>query len=229
LSKAEFWTTANDAIVKPLHLFNHLSAMPTQYDSLDSMDFGRVFTTGDCTIYGMLEVENYMETTAIAEAVVENLESGLLANDFNLKETRFGGFIVTGNPDVLQELPAQNIHYASHMISEACDSPSLVSGVYEVPSDDNIVRVYTLFSGLGLPSARVEALQKDAGERMAILREKEKTRADKMNIEYGSGVDTKSKVQEIHRIISQKKSGFGKLTGNASNKVTKMVKDRRKR
>lgn len=232
LSKADFWNTANNAIVEPLHLFNHLSAMPTQYDSLDSMDFGRIFTTGDCTIYGMLEVEDYMETTAIAEAVVENLEAGLLTNDFNLKETRFGGFIVTGSPEVLRELPAMNIHYASHMISEACDSPSLVSGVYEVPTKDNIVRVYTLFSGLGLPSARIEALQKDAGERMAVLREKEKSRADKMNIEYGSGVDTKSKAQEVHRMIQQKKSGFGKLTGNASKKVsgsTKVIKDRRKR
>ena len=75
LSKADFWTTANKAIVEPLHLFNHLSAMPTQYDSLDSMDFGRVFTTGDCTVYGMLEVSDYMETTAIAEAVIENLEA----------------------------------------------------------------------------------------------------------------------------------------------------------
>jgi cell division GTPase FtsZ len=230
LSKAEFWTTANNAIVEPLHLFNHLSAMPTLYDSLDSMDFGRVFTTGDCTIYGMLEVEDYMETTAIAEAIVENLEAGLLANDFNLKETRFGGFIVTGNPEVLKTLPAMNIHYASHMISEACDSPSLVSGVYERPIEEDVVRVYTMFSGLGLPTARVEALQKEAGERMAILREKEKTRADRMNIDYGAGVDTKSKSQEVHRMIQQKKSGFGKLTGNASKKVTgKIVKDRRKR
>ena len=225
LSKAEFWTVANNAIVEPLHLFNHLSAMPTPYDSLDSMDFGRVFTTGDCTIYGMLEVEDYMETTAIAEAIVNNLEAGLLANNFNLKETRFGGFIVTGNSEVLKKLPAMNIHYASHMISEACDSPSLVSGVYEMPMPEDVVRVYTLFSGLGLPTARIEALQKEAGEKMAILREKEKNRADQMSIEYGSGVDTKSKAQEVHRIIQQKKSGFGKLTGNAS----KQVKDRRKR
>jgi len=93
LSKGEFWKTANNAIVEPLHLFNHLSAMPTPHDSLDSMDYARLFTAGDCTIYGQLEVTNYMETTAIAEAIIENLESGLLASDFNLKESRF-------NPDL---------------------------------------------------------------------------------------------------------------------------------
>jgi cell division GTPase FtsZ len=225
LSKAEFWGTANNAIVEPLHLFNYLSAQPTKYDSLDSMDFGRVFTTGDCTTYGMLEVENYMDTTAIAEAIVENLEGGLLANDFNLKETRFGGFIITGNPDVLAKLPAVNVNYASHMISEACDSPSLVNGVYEQPITKDVVRVYTLFSGLGLPSARVEGLKTEAAQRMAVLKEKEASRADKMAVDYGAGTDSQSKAQEVHRIIQQKKSGFGKLTSNAG----RQVKDRRKR
>lgn len=225
LSKAEFWGTANNAIVEPLHLFNYLSAQPTKYDSLDSMDFGRVFTTGDCTIYGMLEVEDYMETTSIAEAVVENLESGLLASDFNLKETRFGGFIITGNPEVLAKLPAININYASHMISEACDSPSLVNGVYEQNIEKDVVRVYTLFSGLGLPSARIDGLKEEAGQKMAVLKEKEQSRADRMAVEYGAGTDSQSKAQEVHRIIQQKKSGFGKLTSNAGKKV----KDRRKR
>jgi len=225
LSKAEFWTTANAAIVEPLHLFNHLSAMPTQYDSLDSMDFGRIFTTGDCTIYGMLEVEDYMETTSIAEAVIENLEAGLLASDFNLKETRFGGYIVTANAETLRKLPAVNIDYANHVISEACDSPSLVRGVYEMEMEEDVVRVYTLFSGLGLPSARIDSLKTQATQQMAVIREKEKTRADRMNVDYGPGNEVEAKAQEVHRIIQQKKSGFGKLTQNAGKRII----DRRKR
>jgi cell division GTPase FtsZ len=226
LSKAEFWSTANNAIVEPLHLFNYLSAQPTKYDSLDSMDFGRIFTTGDCTIYGTLEVEEYMEPTSIAEAIVENLESGLLANDFDLKETRFGGFIVVGNSEVLSKLPAVNINYASHMISDACDSPSLVSGIYEMPIDKDVIIVYTLFSGLGLPAARVENLKEEASKRMAVLRKKEDSRADRMVVEYGPGNETQTQAQEVHRMIKQKKSNFGKLTSNAGKKL---VKDRRKR
>lgn len=225
LSKAEFWTTANNAIVEPLHLFNHLSAMPTQYDSLDSMDFGRVFTTGDCSIFGMLEVQDYMETTAIAEAVIENLEAGLLASDFNLKETRFGGYIVTASAGTLKRLPAVNIDYANHVISEACDSPSLVRGVYEMDMPDDIVRVYTMFSGLGLPSARIDSLKQQASKQMEVIREKEKTRADRMNVDYGPGNEVQAKSQEVHRMIQQKKSGFGKLTQNAGKRII----DRRKR
>ena len=225
LSKAEFWDVANNAIVEPLHIFNYLSAQPTKYDSLDSMDFGRVLTVGDCTIYGMIEVSNYMDTTAIAEAVVENLEGGLLANDFNLKETRFGGFIVTGNEKVLSQLPAMNINYASHMISEICNSPSLVSGVYEMPLEEDVVRVYTMFSGLGLPSARIESLKKEADEKMSLLKDKEKSRSDRMSVDYGAGTDTQTKVQEVHRMIQQKKSGFGQLTKVAEKNIV----DRRKR
>lgn len=225
LSKADFWSTANRAIVEPLHLFNSLSATATKHDSLDSMDFGRIFTCGDCTIYGMLEVSGYVETTAIAEAVIENLERGLLASDFNLKETRFGGFIVTGNAAALAKLPAVNINYASHMISEACNSPQLVWGVYEIDIPEDVVRVYTMFSGLGLPAARIDGLQKAASEQMAIAKEKEKTRAEKMSIDYGATTETEGKVQEVHRLIAQKKTGFGKLTANAGKKVI----DHRKR
>jgi hypothetical protein len=191
--------------------------MATPYDSLDSMDFGRLITSGDCTVYGMIEVEDYMETTSIAEAVIENLEAGLLASDFNLKETRLGGFIVVGNKEVMSKLPAVNISYASHMISSICNSPQLVSGVYEVADQDNTIKVFTMFSGLGLPTVRVNNLQREAEEQMAIAKEKENTRSEKMSIDYGTTTETKA--QEVHKIITQKKSGFGKLTTNANKKI----------
>ncbi len=221
LSKAEFWDTANMAIVEPLHLFNHLSSMATPYDSLDPMDFSRLFTASDCTVYGMIEVKNYMETTAIAESIINNLESGLLASDFNLKETRFAGFIVTASEEILRKLPSVNINYASHMISEACNSPQLVKGVYPVDNKVDAVRVYTMFSGLGLPTPRIDALKKEAAAQMNVNAEKEKNRADKMTIEYGVGNETQSKAQEIHRMIKQKKSGFGQLTSNANTVIDK--------
>ncbi len=226
MSKAEFWPTANNAIVEPLHLFNHLSATATPYDSLDSMDFGRIFTAGDCTIFGTIEVENYMETTAIAEAVMDNLEDSLLASDFDLKEARFGGFIVTGNAEILRSLPAENIHYAQHMISEACDYAQLFKGVYELPVKKDVVKIYTMFSGLGLPAARIDALKEEAKQQMERISEKEKSRASHMIIDYGEGNETKQQAKEIRRKITQKKSGFGKLTNNANR--TKVI-DRRKR
>jgi len=225
LSKADFWPTANKAMVEPLHLFNNLSATPTKYDSLDSMDFGRILTAGDCTIFGMMEVENYLEETAIAEAVINNLEESLLASDFSLKETRFGGFIITGNEKALKNLPAVNINYASHMIGEVCESAQLVSGVYESPTEEDKIKVYTMFSGLGLPATRINILKAQAKEQMDKIKIKEDGRVDKMTIDYEAN-QTQTKAQEIHKRIKQKNSAFGKLTTNAqSNKIV----DRRKR
>lgn len=228
LSKAEFWPVANRAIVEPLHLFNSLSAMATPYDSFDSMDFGRIFTAGDCLIYGMMEVSGFAETTAIAEAVMEQLDRSLLSSDFNLKEARFGGLLVVGSKAAMSSLPAENIHYAAHIIGEACDYAQLTRGVYEVPDiGDDTIRIYTMFSGLGLPATRVEMLKQEAEEQMKQIREKEKTRASRMSVDYGAGTDTAAKAQEIRRLIQQNKSSFGKLTTNA-NKRPDLI-DRRRR
>jgi cell division GTPase FtsZ len=226
LSKAKFWDVANNAIIEPLHLFNVLSKKPSKYDSLDSMDFSRIITSGDCSIYGTIDVENYMETTAIAEAIIENLESGLLADEFDLKDTRFGGFIIVGNENVLSNLPAANINYASVMINDICDSPSLVSGVYEMPIEEDIIRIYTMFGGLGLPTKRVENLKKEAQEKMDILKNKEQSRSNKMEIEYNNKTTTQTKAQDVYQKIKKNKSAFGQITNNYKNKV---VKDRRKR
>ena len=226
LSKADFWDVANSSIVEPLHLFNHLSSLPTKYDALDAMDFARGFTAGDCTIFGMIEVEDYLETTAIAEAVVENLEHSLLASDFDLTETRFCEYIVTGSPEALRKLPAANIHYATHMLSEQCDNPQMIHGVYEMEDmDTDCIRVYTLLSGLGLPRTRINSLQKDAEKKMSAIRDKERKRASNMNIDYGTGTETQDKAQEVHRLIKQKKSGFGQIASNAGKRIL----DKRKR
>jgi hypothetical protein len=77
-----------------------------------------------------------------------------------------------------------------------------------------------MFSGLGLPSARIKNLQTQATEQMLVMKEKEKACVDKMIVEYGSSGDTDNKAKEINRIIQQKKTGFGKLTANVNKKVT---------
>jgi hypothetical protein len=128
----------------------------------------------------------------------------------------------------MSSLPAENIHYASHMISEVCDYAQLTRGVYEIPDiGDESIRIYTMFSGLGLPAARIEMLKQEAEEQMKQIREKEKTRASRMSVDYGAGNETAAKTQEIRRLIHQNKSSFGKLTTNA-NKRPDLI-DRRRR
>lgn len=227
-NRADFWKATNEAIVKPLHLFNHLSSMPTKYDSLDPTDCVRVLTGGDCVIYGEIQVEDFEEETALAEAIINQLEDSMLASDFDLTEAKIGGFIVVGNPKCVERLPVSNISYALHMTSEKTDHAQILSGVYEmeeIPEEDGIL-IYTLFSGLGLPKNRVETLKVQAKAFSEIESRKEGKRAERMAVEFGED-ETHNQSKEIHRKIKQNKSAFNKITRQTN--VRNNIKDRRKR
>jgi len=225
MSMAQFWKTANTAIVEPIHLFNKLSANPSEHTSLDPMDFSRVFVgTGDCALYGMIEVEDYLEDEAVAEAMLTSLESGLLSADFNLGQTRSAGVIVTGSKKALEEVPAANLEYGFAMVSKICNEGTRVfRGVYEVPGHEDSLKIYTFFSGLGLPEERVKELKAEAERHMKALEGKESTRAETMNIDLGK-TQTVSAADALHKKITAKNSAMGKLTKNS-----KRVVDRRRR
>ena len=222
LSMADFWRYANNAIVEPLHLFNKLSANPSAYTSLDPMDFSRVFIgTGDCALYGMIEVEDFTEDEAIAEAMITNLENGLLAADFDLTQTRSAGLIVTGSKKALSEVPASNLEYGFAMVSKICSEGTRVfRGVYEVPGHEDTLKVYSFFSGLGLPDERVSELRAEAERHMAALQNKEDTRSTTMTIDMGK-TQTVSAADALHKKIKNKHSAMGKLTKNSKRIVDK--------
>lgn len=221
-SMAEFWKSANAAIVDPLHLFNKLSANPSAYTSLDPMDFSRLFIgTGDCALYGTVEVENYLEDEAIAEAMLTSVANGLLASDFDLGQTRSAGVIITGTKSALEKVPATNIEYGFAMVSKICNEGTRVfRGVYEVPGKDNVLKIYSFFSGLGLPEERVKELKAEAERHMETLKNKEANRATAMTIDVGKTA-TVSAADALHKKITQKHSAMGKLTNNSKRVIDK--------
>lgn len=222
LSMSQFWKTANTSIVEPLHLFNKLSANASAYTSLDPMDFSRVFVgTGDCSLYGMVEVPDYTDEEAIAHAIVTNLENGLLADGFDLKQTRAAGVIITGPKKALEAIPAANLEYAFAMVNKICNEGTRVyRGVYEVPAKDDVVRVYSFFSGLGLPEERVTELKAEAEKHMETLKIKEDSRATSMNIDIGK-TNVVSAADRVYNKIKSKNSAMGKLTKNSKRLVDK--------
>lgn len=223
-SMAEFWRVANNAIVEPLHLFNKLSSTPSEYTSLDPMDFTRIFVgTGDCALYGMIEVEDYLEEDALAEAVITNMENGLLASEFDLNQTRSAGIIITGSKELLEQIPATNIEYGFAMVNKLCSEGTQVfRGVYEVP-DQDVLRVYSLFSGLGLPEERIAELKLEAERHMTAFQNKEDGRATNMSIDVGK-TQAVSTTDALHKRIKSKKSAMGKIKKNS-----KRVLDKRRR
>jgi cell division GTPase FtsZ len=223
-SMAEFWKVANETIVEPLHLFNKLSSTPSEYGSLDPMDFTRIFVgTGDCTLYGMIEIEDFLEEEAIAEAVITNMENGLLASEFDLRQTRSAGVIITASREILQQIPATNIEYGFAMVNKLCNEGTQVfRGVYEIEGQDTL-KVYSLFSGLGLPEERVAELKAEAERHMAALKGKEDNRASNMTIDVGR-TKAVSAEDQLHKKIKNKKSAMGKIKRNS-----KRVVDRRRK
>ena len=221
ISQVDFYGTANKAIVDPIDVFNTLSSMPSSVKGLDPMEFGKLFTDGEgLTVYGELTVENFAEDTAIAEAVVNNLNGNLLAGGFDLKQSKYVGVIIAANKDVWAKIPSSSITYAMAMINDQCGTPKGVfKGIYTVENAEPVVKVYSMFAGLGLPDSRVAQLKKDAQEHMQTVKGKDDQR--NLNLQLDTGVnETVSAAQKVKDKIAAKSSAFGKLVGG--------VVDRRK-
>jgi len=221
VSQMEFFGVANKAIVEPIDIFNTLSSMPSSVKGLDPMEWGKLFTDGEgLTVYGELTVENFSEDTAIAEAVVSNLNGNLLAGGFDLKQSRYVGVIITANKETWAKIPSSSITYAMAMINDQCGTPKGVfKGIYTVESPDPVVKVYSMFSGLGLPESRVTQLKKEAHEHTAAVKNKDEARNLNLQLETGTN-ETVTAAQKVKEKMAQKASAFGKLVGG--------VVDRRK-
>lgn len=221
VGQMDFYQIANKAIVDPIDVFNTLSSMPSAVKGLDPMEFGKLFTDGEgLTVYGELTVDNFGEDTAIAEAVVNNLNGNLLAGGFDLKQSRYVGVIIAANKEVWAKIPSSSITYAMAMVNDQCGTPKGVfKGIYTIETPDPVVKVYSVFAGLGLPDSRVAQLKKDAQEHMQTVRGKDEQRNLSLQLETGTN-ETISAAQKIKEKIKEKNSAFGKLVGG--------VVDRRK-
>lgn len=217
LSQAAFFKTANRAVVEPLHMFNSVSVMPTNYEALDSMDFAKsLIEAGNCVVFGTNTVsrEQYEnDETALMESIISGLGKGLLASGFDLKEAQTVGILVTAPQAVLEEVPYSSIAYMFKYINDEFASAKSFKGVYAVPSDSDDITIRFIFSGMGLPKGRVESLKEEVKKHTEILDSKKKLTNMKVGL-------TKDKAgAEIDRNIAKikkKKSGIGKLLGGGS-------------
>jgi cell division GTPase FtsZ len=216
VSQIDFFNVANKAIVEPIDAFNTLSAMDSPVKPLDSMEFAKLFVDGEgLSVYGVLKVSNYQEEDAIAIAMIDNLNSNLLASGFDLKQTKYGGVIITANSKVWKSIPAAHMNYALALINEQCGDPEAVfKGIYV---NDNItedcVVIYSMFSGLSLPQSRIDQLKKETAT--FTTSHKDKNTQRNLSLDLNTGTDqTITKVQEIKNKIAQKTSAFGKLTSS---------------
>ena len=219
LSQAAFFKTANKAVVDPLHMFNTVSVTPTEYESLDSLDFTKsLLDSGNCSVFGTNTVpsEWYEEDeTALMEAVIEGLDGGLLASGFDLNEAQTVGILVTARQSVLEKISYTSISYMFKYISDEFGSTKSFKGVYAVPAENDDITIRFIFSGMGLPKERVASLKAEAAHHMNVLAKK------KTNTSMKVGLNKDKASSEIDRNINKlkkKKSAIGKLLGGGGKK-----------
>jgi len=213
VSQIDFYDVANKNIVEIIDVFNTLSAMPSPIKALDSMEWSKLLLDGDgCSVYGELTVKDYKEDTAIAEAVINNLDSNLLAEGFDLKQSKYVGFIVAANKNTWSKIPSTNINYASAMIDDICGSPkNIFKASYVVDSmKDDIVQIYSFFTGLNLPTTRLDHLKQEIQKNKQLASSKDENRVSNMQLNTGTH-DTVSAAQKVRDRIAQKSSALGKL------------------
>jgi cell division GTPase FtsZ len=222
VAQMDFYGVANKAIVEPIDIFNTLSSMPSSVKGLDPMEWGKLFTDGEgLTVYGELVVDNFAEDTAIAEAVVSNLNGNLLAGGFDLKQSKYVGVIIAANKEVWAKIPSSSITYAMAMINDQCGTPKGVyKGIYTIETPDPVVKVYSMFSGLGLPTSRVDQLKKEAQAHTQAVKGKDEARNLNLQLDTGTN-ETVSAAQKVKDKMAAKPSAFGKLVGGVVDRRSK--------
>lgn len=211
VGQLDFYSIANKVIVDTIHKFNEYSMMPSKVKALDTAEFSTILLNGEgISLYGSINVKNYKEETAIAEAVINGLQENLLASGFDLKSTKYVGFMVIANEETLRQIPSGAINYASVVIDDIFHSPELVyKGIYISKEDVEGVQIYTLASGLSLPESRINGLKKDVAIQQDALKIKNIDRANKLIVDIKN--DDVSEVDKIKQRIANKTKGFGKL------------------
>jgi cell division GTPase FtsZ len=214
LGPSQFWKVANNAIVEPLHMFNALAAQPSNLESLDPMDLAKsLLEAGNCVLFCSKKIsrEAYEnDDLALVTAISDNLEHGLLASGFDLKEAQSVGILVTARQEVLDRVPNQSISFIFKFIADEYSSARVFKGIYTVPSDDDDITIYFIFSGMGLPRERIESLKKEADRHTTALVDKKKMSADKMNVGLTKDRTTTAADKMLDK-IKRNRSAVGKL------------------
>jgi len=211
VSHMNFFSVGNKAIVKPIDIFNHFSSVASLEKSLDPMEWAKLFTDGEgLCIYGEIQVANYAnDNTAIAEAIIENHETGLLASGFDLTQAKYAGALIVANNKVWENIPRGSVDYAMSLIQENCPgAEGVFRGTYVDDSvKEDIVYIYSMFSGLGLPDTRVTQLRKEVEAEKEKTQQRAKTRTT--NLTLDTGVEkTVSKADEVRQKIAKNNSTF---------------------
>ncbi len=223
VASSALWSVANAEIVNVLNTLNTVSALGTAHTALDPMDFAKIFTTGNCTIYGKLKIPHYMEPSALADAILENVTANVLAEGFDLSQTIRAGIVLVAPSDVLEQIPSVHVNYAFRALNDLVGSADVFRGVYTMNRGlessaevGDFVTMYCIFSGIGLPRDRVESLIKESNIQTSEL---DKKMGDKSVMNVFEEARTVQVEEDQYQAIKQSKSPVGQMMSKRARRT----------
>jgi len=213
IGQMEFYGIANKAIVEPLDVFNEYSMKPSSFKALDSAEFATLLlNSGGISTMGQILIKEYEGELAISQAIMQSLKNSVLVEGIDLSKAKNVGYMILANKKVWESIPAGAINYANALINDIFNNPECTyKGIYETGNKEDVVRIYTFISGLGLPEERISGLKKEIDAQQLNIKSKDVERVNQLKVDLGKD-KTVSNVDEIKARISQMLSGLGKLT-----------------
>lgn len=157
ISLTKFWSMANVELSKLFHQFNILSASNSPYTNLDPADYRNLIESAGCLVFGKAKIKEYTDKSKISSGITDNIESGLLADGFDLFKAISVGAMVLADKKVLDEIPQSYIDNAFDTLKTIIGGGAVFRGIYEGSSSEHLT-VFTMFSGLGLPKKRIKQM-----------------------------------------------------------------------
>ena len=180
------------------------------------MEWLKILLDGEAfSIYGSISVDKFQDELDLAEALLTNVEANLLSGSFDIKQAKYCGVFLTANEKVWKQIPSSAVNYCLASINDDFDAPE---GVFKGTYIDNDIKedkliIYFFYSGLGLPTAKINALKLEVDQLNATIKSKAGNRS--ISLEFNVGSDkVLSKADELKSKIAAKNSAFGKFINN---------------
>lgn len=154
LTVTQFYPTINKTIVQLFHTFNIISTKESDLISFDKADYKSIINSSGHMVMGAITVKDYSSSESISKALRNNIETTLLADEFDLETASVVGIIILGGKDIFDSVPGlmTSIEDAFGTISFLTNQATVHRGLYT--NNSNTLKVFTLIGGLKEPIRR---------------------------------------------------------------------------
>jgi cell division GTPase FtsZ len=152
----------NTQVAQMFDAFNTMSKAPSDFITFDEQDFGSVMRSAGHMLIGASALKDFTSSTAIAEALRNNVQKTSFATGFDLTTAKVAGVVaIVGEKAMATQGLMDSLNFAFNSMQEMMGRATLHRGVYRGKGDT--VRVFTIIGGMTRPLERYKRLGKFVG------------------------------------------------------------------